>query len=160
MTGKELGDTLKDYTLKYDFAGKVTDTDGSVIEQLFVTVKSASYNSGSTTPSVKGGDKAGTVKATVETGNTVKVVTTADDVKGWTVNNPVAKYTVTINGTSYDFTDKNVTFNSADGTFTTNAISGLTVSGQGQYKVDVTITFTGKGGETWTVTGNDSFVRA
>ena len=160
MTGKELGDTLKDYTLKYDFAGKVTDTDGSVIEQLFVTVKSASYNGGSTTPSVKGGEIAGNVTVTANN-NTFKVVTTAA-MPGWDVIKPVAEYTVTINGNSYTFTDKNVQYTKGDatGTFTTDAISGLTISGQGQYKVDVAITFTGKGGETWTVTGSGSYVRA
>ena len=43
LTGKALGDLLKDYELSYSYAGKVTDTDGSVIEELFVTVTAATY---------------------------------------------------------------------------------------------------------------------
>ena len=52
MTGKTLGDTLKDYKLSYSYAGKVTDTDGSVISELFVTVTAATSKSGIVTPPV------------------------------------------------------------------------------------------------------------
>ena len=52
MTGKTLGDTLKDYKLEYSYAGKVTDTDGSVISELFVTVTAATSKSGIVTPPV------------------------------------------------------------------------------------------------------------
>ena len=43
LTGKSLGDLLKDYEMTYSYAGKVTDTNGSVIEELFVTVTAATY---------------------------------------------------------------------------------------------------------------------
>lgn len=43
LTGKALGDLLKDYAMTYRYAGKVTDTNGSVIEELFVTVTAATY---------------------------------------------------------------------------------------------------------------------
>lgn len=43
LTGKALGDLLKDYAMTYSYAGKVTDTNGSVIEELFVTVTAATY---------------------------------------------------------------------------------------------------------------------
>ena len=43
LTGKSLGDLLKDYAMTYRYAGKVTDTNGSVIEELFVTVTAATY---------------------------------------------------------------------------------------------------------------------
>ena len=43
LTGKSLGDLLKDYAMTYSYAGKVTDTNGSVIEELFVTVTAATY---------------------------------------------------------------------------------------------------------------------
>jgi len=43
LTGKALGDLLKDYAMTYRYAGKVTDTSGSVIEELFVTVTAATY---------------------------------------------------------------------------------------------------------------------
>ena len=43
LTGKALGDLLKDYALSYSYAGKVTDTNGSIIEELFVTVTAAKY---------------------------------------------------------------------------------------------------------------------
>ena len=43
LTGKALGDLLKDYKMTYRYAGKVTDTNGSVIEELFVTVTAATY---------------------------------------------------------------------------------------------------------------------
>ena len=43
LTGKALGDLLKDYALSYSYAGKVTDTNGSIIEELFVTVTAATF---------------------------------------------------------------------------------------------------------------------
>ena len=43
LTGKALGDLLKDYAMTYRYAGKVTDTNGTVIEELFVTVTDATY---------------------------------------------------------------------------------------------------------------------
>lgn len=43
LTGKALGDLLKDYALYYSYAGKVTDTNGSIIEELFVTVTAATF---------------------------------------------------------------------------------------------------------------------
>ncbi|MCF2620498.1 hypothetical protein JQM63_11845, partial [Oscillibacter valericigenes] len=46
MTGKTLGDTLKEYKLSYSYAGKVTDNLGSVISELFVTVDAAKYTAG------------------------------------------------------------------------------------------------------------------
>ena len=41
VTAKELADTLKGYAISYTFQGKTTDTNGSVIEELYVTVKEA-----------------------------------------------------------------------------------------------------------------------
>ena len=43
LTGKALGDLLKDYALSYSYAGKVTDTNGGIIEELFVTVTAATF---------------------------------------------------------------------------------------------------------------------
>ena len=43
LTGKSLGDLLKDYKLVYSWAGKVTDVNGFVIDELFVTVDYAEY---------------------------------------------------------------------------------------------------------------------
>ena len=43
LTGKALGDLLKDYAMTYRYAGKVTDTNGSIIEELFVTVTAATF---------------------------------------------------------------------------------------------------------------------
>ena len=42
MTAKELVDALKGYTYTYDFGGKVTENQGNVISELYVTIKSAS----------------------------------------------------------------------------------------------------------------------
>ena len=41
VTAKELADTLKGYAISYTFQGKTTDTNGSVIEELYVTVQEA-----------------------------------------------------------------------------------------------------------------------
>ena len=46
LSGKALGDLLKDYSLEYNYAGKVTDTDGTVISELFVTVTKATFTKG------------------------------------------------------------------------------------------------------------------
>ena len=43
LTGKALGDLLKDYELSYSYAGKLTESTSSVIEELFVTVTAATF---------------------------------------------------------------------------------------------------------------------
>ena len=156
LTAKSLSDTLKGYDVTYNYAGKVTDTNGSVIEELFVTVTDAKYTGSTNTPTISDGEKAGTLALTPST--TVKAVTTAD-VKGWEINGAVATYTVTIDGKSYDFTDKNVAFDTTAGTFTSDSIPGLQIVGSGKYEVEVEITFTGAQGETWTITGSSSFTK-
>ena len=156
LTAKSLSDTLKGYDVTYNYAGKVTDTAGSLIEELFVTVTDAKYTGSTNTPTISDGEKAGTLALTVS--NTVKAVTTAD-VKDWEINGAVATYTVTIDGKSYDFTDKNVAFDTTAGTFTSDPIPGLQIVGSGKYEVEVEITFTGAPGETWTITGSSSFTK-
>ncbi len=41
ISGKELADAMKGYTYTYDFGGKVSETAGNVITELYVTVKQA-----------------------------------------------------------------------------------------------------------------------
>ena len=83
MTGKTLGDTLKDYKLSYSYAGKVTDTDGSVISELFVTVTAATFKSGIVTPPVgpvvAGAPVSGTMAFTwTAVGTNTLTITTTD----------------------------------------------------------------------------------
>ena len=82
MTGKTLGDTLKDYKLSYSYAGKVTDTDGSVISELFVTVTAATSKSGIVTPPVgpvvAGAPVSGTMDFTWTTAGKTLTITTTD----------------------------------------------------------------------------------
>mgnify|MGYP004505800187 CR=1 FL=1 len=92
MTGKTLGDTLKDYKLSYSYAGKVTDTDGSVISELFVTVTAATSKSGIVTPPVgpvvAGAPVSGTMDFTWTTAGKTLTITTTDlkDADGNAVN--------------------------------------------------------------------------
>ena len=43
LTGKALGDLLKDYALSYSYAGKLTESTSGIIEELFVTVTAATF---------------------------------------------------------------------------------------------------------------------
>ena len=68
LTAKSLSDTLKGYNVAYTYAGKVTDTNGTNIEELFVTVTSATYT-GSTAGATTTADIKGALKVEVDATN-------------------------------------------------------------------------------------------
>ena len=115
LTGKALGDLLKDYELSYSYAGKVTDTDGSVIEELFVTVTAATYTN-TPAPVVSGtyGLSSDAITRTAGT-STIVVNTKVQDKSSTPVDVAAENVVVTLNVQ---------TWNSASGTW--NAASVYT----------------------------------
>ena len=50
MSASELVDALKGYTYTYDFAGKVSENQGNVITELYVTITAATSTNTPSTP--------------------------------------------------------------------------------------------------------------
>ena len=82
LNGKALGDLLKDFDLVYSWAGKVTDTNGSVIDELFVTVDYAKFNpANAPAPVVSGVYKLAGDTVTIS-GGTMKLAGTIQETVG------------------------------------------------------------------------------
>ena len=164
LTAKSLSDTLKDYKVKYNYAGKVTDTDGSLIEELFVTVTEAEYNGSKNDPTPSKTDYTfDSVSAELQADSTVKVSTSIQKFvkENWdTTSNCVVTFVVTnkTTGQSATFTSKAPVTN---GCLNNVAIPSLTVTGAGNYTVDVTLSFNGTSANdkdvTYTVGGSANF---
>ena len=152
MTGKTLGDTLKEYKLTYSYAGKVTDNLGSVISELFVTVDAAKYTAGG--ENNNGGsfsDKAATVNVadTYRVGQDVIFNLTAKradfipDGANLTVYYDVYYNNVKIDSATHAFS--NVTTDSVKAVVTKNiSIAGLAGTHGADVRVDVTKVETNK----------------